>query len=139
MAKSRTLSMNMATFESDVRSHFDEDVASVRFTAGSEAANKRTVTMQVIDRVKVPWASRFLVEVWIQATLGGDPSATGNTVAWVSGNVTETVLPMGHWRIITDANGAASFDLTIAGAATRYFGSAVRGIVKVSDSFAWSA
>lgn len=139
MAKSRTLSMNMATFESDVRSHFDEDVASLRVTFGTETANKRTITLQVIDRVKVPWAARFLVEVWIQATLGGDPSATGNTVAWVSGNVTETILPMGHWRIITDANGLASFDLTIAGAATRYIGSAVRGIVKVSDSITWAA
>ena len=139
MAKSRTLGINPLTFDGEVRSHFDEDIASLRVTAGSEAANARTLTLQVIDRVKREWKDRFLIEVWLQATATGAPSATGNTVAWVTGTVTETVLPNAHWRVITTVDGLASLDVTIAGAATRYVGFVIGSIVQVSSAITWAA
>lgn len=140
MAKGRTLShITGKPFEDQVRGNFDRDIASLRVTAGAESTNTRRITIQVIDRVNVPWKARFCVEVWLQATAGGDPSATGNTVSWVAPIPYATFLPNGHWRVITDSDGQAQFDVEITGAATRYVGWCMGSEVQVSQAFTWSA
>lgn len=137
-ARSLQYGASPSEFKDSLRSLFDTPLATLAVTAGAEAANVRRFSLQTIDRLARPWDGRWLVELWVQATATGDPSATGNTVAWVSGTVLETILPHSHFRILTDEDGRASFDLTIAGAATRYIGSVVRGRIKVSDGVTWA-
>lgn len=97
----------------------DDPIAHCSHVAGTEAANVIRVTMQVRDRLEVPWAGRWLVWVIITATENGDPVAT-QTVTFNSGTVLETVLVDGVWRVITTTAGLIEMDVTIAGAATRY-------------------
>ena len=139
MAKSRTLGTNDRTFATEVRSNFDRDMASLRVTAAAQVGDVRRITIQVIDRVNREWAARFCVEVWLQATATGDPSSTGNSVEWVAPTPYATFLPDGHWRVMTDANGKAQFDVEISGAATRFVGWCMGSEVQVSDSIKWSA
>lgn len=120
-----------------LRTHFDSPLAHCHVSVGAEAANVRRVTLQVRDRIRSEWPDTWLVLVYLTTTSGGDPSSTGNTVEFVTGNVFTTMLPNGAWEVISDEDGVIAFDVTITGAATRYVVSAVRGKVRESEAIAW--
>lgn len=123
------------------RQWFDTPIAGVGITAdteGTHGANTRRFSIQVKDRLRKDWAGRWVVLVWVSETDGGDPSATGNTVAVVAGTYTvQTVTANAVYVLLTDANGSAAFDLTIAGTASRYVNGIVIGKAE-SKPFIWA-
>lgn len=126
---------------SRVREWFDTPVAGVGITAdteGTNGANTRRISLQVKDRLRKDWPGRWIVLVWVSATDGGDPSATGNTVAVVSGTYTvQTVTANALYLLLTDSAGLAKLDLTIAGVASRYVNGIVIGKAE-SKPFTWA-
>jgi hypothetical protein len=141
MAQARTLQFTTdpQEFAQQVRTHFDTPIATCVVTAGVEAANVRRITVQVVDRLKRPWPARWLVWVFLTATAAGDPSGTGNTVAFISGAVQMTALIGGLWFVQADADGQIVFDVTIAGAASRFVGTQPDGgIPSVSAELVWA-
>lgn len=130
---------NLDAFQRKVRSYFDDAPAACKVTAGAEVGNARRITFQVRDRLLNDWADRWVVYVYIAATTGGDPSSTGNTVAAVAGTVIlDTLTANAAYVLLTDADGQAQIDVTIAGSATRYFYSVVVGRAKESPSVGWT-
>lgn len=123
-----------------LRTHFDSSIAHCKVTAATEDTNVRRITVQVRDRLLEPWEDRWLVTVYLTATTGGDPSATGNTVAFVAGTVFQTVTANAAYVVLSDENGRVVFDLTIAGAASRFVCTSVAGgRVRESIEFTWAA
>lgn len=141
MAKARTLAHgDDGTTLKRVREWFDIARAQVRVEATAEAANVRTVSIQVTDRLGRDWDNRaWLLKVYLTTTDGGAPSAAGNTVAWTTGTVVSTDLANAIYEVITDTNGLAAFSLTIVGVATRYVMVEVgSGEFLTGGPFAWS-
>lgn len=133
-----TLSHNPASFADEVRANFDTPIWSVRVSAGAEAVDKRRITLQVIDRRSRDALGVYWAVLWLTATSGGIPDPTGNTVAFISADtVLGTIEPQAAWFIQTGVDGAAAFDLTITGAATRYVGSIIIGKAKESRAITW--
>lgn len=123
-----------------LRAQFNTPLAVCKVSAGVEATNVRRITIQVVDRLKRDAGGRWVITVWLAATSGGAPSATGNTVAAVSGTtILSTITANAAYRLITDANGQAQIDVTISGAASRYVGSIVEGKVRESEAVTWGA
>lgn len=119
-----------------VREFFDVPIAGVGITASAVVAGTRRITVQVKDRLRADWRGRWLVRIWISATDGGDPSATDNTVGYVSGYQTQIIQADAEYEWITDADGKFEFDLTVIGTATRYIMGIVIGKGE-SKSFDW--
>ena len=125
----------------------------VAVSFGTEAADARAVTLQVVDRDGHPWAGRFLLMFYLTTTSTGNPLATGNTVAFTTGTVMShthdhggTVaagaappLLNGAYQVFSDENGKVVFTLTIAGAATRYVRACVLGKADISAPAVWAA
>lgn len=123
-----------------LRTHFDSPLAHCKVTAAAENTDARRITLQVRDRIQEHWEERWLVTFYLTATTGGDPSATGNTVAFVAGTVFQTVTANAAYVVLSDENGRVVFDLTIAGAASRFVCTSVAGgRIKESIEFTWAA
>lgn len=122
-----------------VRTHFDTPIAIVGVSAAAESANARVITLQVRDRLMRPWLRRWRVRVRIATTAGGDASGTGNTVAFTTGTVVETIKINGEYEVLSSAGGVVAFSLTIAGAATRFVHADVLGKDRDSASIGWAA
>ncbi len=145
-SETRTLrtSIPLEELQRLLAAHFDSSIARVRVTAGAEGAVGADIvrfTLQVVDRPGKEWgpaAGRWLLFVYLSATPHGAPSATGNTVAWSTGTVLETVLPNGAYRVITNSQGVAVMDVTIAGAATRYPHTHVLGLFEPGSAGTWT-
>ncbi len=119
---------------------FSKPLAVCKVSAGAEATNVRRITLQVIDRANRDAVGRWVVLVWLTPTSGGDPSATGNTVAAVAGTtVLQEITADAAYRLITDENGQAQIDVTVSGAATRYVETIVEGQVRESAAITWAA
>ncbi len=126
-------------FERLVRHHFDRPVASVKVEAGTEAADTRAFTLQVVDRRGKDWPGRWFVAWFITPTEGGDADATDNTVgALTAGTAWQTVTADAAYVSLSDANGLVAFDLTVVGAGTRYLYAAVVGRMDAGDPFDWA-
>ena len=136
-AQTLTISDDPLSAMQGVRSQFNRARAEVKVTAAAEATNARRITLQVIDRLKKTFPGRWLIDVFVTGSSGGNPSATGNTVSWVTG-FPLTVTANAWYRVITDSTGLAVFDLTISGAATRYVCSTIGGEFKESEPLAWT-
>ena len=104
----------------------------VGITAGAEAANKRTITIQGA-------AHRQLVRVWIAPGNYGAPDATDNTVAVETGTTYEIETAHAAYKVISDASGTVAIGLTISGAATRYIMAEIDGRVYSSGQLDWAA
>jgi hypothetical protein len=127
----------VAGFAAAVTKNFDRPISLTRVTAAAEAANVRRVTVQVIDRNGISRSGRHSLLLWITDTAGGMPVTT-QTVALVSGDAIMTIDVDGTYEIITDSDGKVVFDVTIAGAATRYIETAVRNPVEESVPLVWT-
>lgn len=102
-------------------------------TAGAEAANVRLITVTGL-------VARQLVRVWLATADFGAPSATDNTVAVVTGTQIRELTANADYEIMSDANGVASINVTIAGAASRYAIAVVSGHPPVSSGeITWAA
>jgi len=142
----RTLAHETSEFEFRhfVRQHFDSPPASCGVVAnaeGTSGANVRRFTLQVKDRLRKDWDRRWLVTFYLAATSGGDPSAAGNTVAIVTGVTSRVVLANAWYEVLTDASGLVVFDVTIAGAASRFVVAGVGGWFDEfggTSGFAWT-
>lgn len=121
-----------------MREFFDVPVASVSVEAGAEAGNARSITLQVRDRLRAAWPGRWVLRVWVSASSGGDPDATGNTVAFTAGTVMATLTANAAYDVLSDADGKAVFTLTIAGAATRYVSAVVMPGLVQSAALTWA-
>lgn len=135
----RTLphSSNQTDLLALVRSQFDTPIALTTASAGAEAADARSVTVQVVDRLFKPWKGLWLVELYLSTTATGAPGGT-QTVSFTAGNVLETIRPNQHWRVCTNTLGVLSLDVTIVGAASRYVLGAVLGKYRASREIAWA-
>jgi len=96
------------------------------------AANERRITLQGID-------ARQMVRLWISDADYGAPSATDNAVTIETGTTYETETAHAAYKVISDADGVVKFDLTIAGAATRYVMVEIDGKIYSSGALTWSA
>lgn len=135
----RTLShsSNQTDLLALVRSQFDTPIGLTIASAGAEAANVRSITVQVVDRIFKPWNGLWLVELYLSTTATGAPGGT-QTVSFTAGNVLETIRPTQHWRVCTDTLGKLVLDVTIVGAASRYVLGSVLGKYRASREIAWT-
>ncbi len=143
MAEARTLraGISQREFQRQATLQFDAPIARVRSAAGPESANVVRFTLQVVDRLGKPWGpveGRWLIEVYLSPTQHGAPSAAGNTVAWITGTVYDTVLANAAYRVLADANGKAELDVTVAGAATRFVHTAACGLFEPGGAGTWT-
>ena len=123
----------------ETASKLPEATFSVQITAGDEATDVRRISFQVVDRQRVNRPGRYQMVVHISTTSFGAPS-NGQTVAAVSGTTIEqTIAANQSYLLLTDANGLARLDVTIAGAATRYFRASCGGETQESDPITWAA
>lgn len=102
-----------------MRRHFDEPVGQVAFTAMPIAGMTRRIKLQVKDRTRKDWSGRWHVDLFITPTLGGDPSASGNTVAFAKGVVLTTYLAHGAYAVLSATDGMVEFDLTLGASGQR--------------------
>ena len=114
-------------------------IPGATITAAAEAADVRAITVQVTDAAGVANANRFLARVWIAATAYAVPDATGNTVAVTTGTIIETKTAHADYVVLTDAAGKVVFNLTVAGAATRYVMVEIDGRVYASAAITFAA
>lgn len=133
MAEARTIGQEANEFMTlqRVREFFDAPIAGVGITGdteGTHGANTIRVSLQVKDRLRKDWPGRWVVLVWVSATDGGDPDATGNTVAVVAGTFTmQTVIANAVYMLEASTAGLAQIDLAVAGVASRYVNAFVLG------------
>jgi len=78
------------------------------------------------------------VRLRLSATSGGD-ALGGHTITFSLGTVVQTILIGGEWEVESDASGLIVFEVTIAGAATRYIHADVLGKDRASDAVVWAA
>lgn len=129
-----------AALTQQIRQQFSTPLALCRVTAAAESADKRRISIQVIDRLKRDATGRWVVLVWLAATSGADPDDTGNTVAIVTGTGTlQEITANAAYLLITDSTGLAQIDLTISGAASRFVNTIVQGKVRESAEITWAA
>ena len=112
---------------------------NLNITAGAEAADKRTITIQARDAGNNDLAERVLVRVWIAAADYGAPDATGNTVAVEAGTQIEAITANAYYMVESDASGTVAIGITIAGAASRYIRAEIDGRVYSSGEITWAA
>ena len=108
-------------------------------TAGAEAADKRTITVQARDAANNNLAQRFLVRVWIDTVEYGDGDATDNTVVIETGTEYDDEMVNAAYKVISDANGTVAIGVTIPGAATRYIMAEIDGRIYSSGEITWAA
>ena len=106
--------------------------------AAAESADTRRITIQATDRKGQRWAKVWRIEFYLSTTRDGPPVSLGHTFTIVSGTITETIVAGGHYRGLTDENGALVFDLEIADPAPRYVTIKIDGQSETSDALAWA-
>jgi hypothetical protein len=102
-----------------VANSYDSRRTTILFTAGTEVAGVRNITIQVVDRLdRRPIKGRWLIRLWVTNAEGGAPT-TSQTLAVVTGtliaNTSNSIL-----EAATDDTGALVFSLELAIAGTRY-------------------
>lgn len=102
-----------------MRRQFDEPIADMRITAGPAVALARHFTMQARDRRGAIWGGRWLARFFVTPSLAGNPDATGNTIAFTTGQVWRTVIANAAYEVLTEVDGSFEFDLTLSGAGSR--------------------
>jgi len=102
---------------------------NVSVTAGAESGDTRVITFQVRDGANNNLAERLVLRAWIATGDYGAPSATSNSVNTVQATTIQVVTAGAHFFIGTDANGTASFNLSVSGDANRYIMSEIDGRV----------
>lgn len=112
---------------------------NLSITAGAENADVRRITIQACDAANNDLAERLLIRLWVATSDFGAPNATGNTYALVTGTAYATETANAAYKVISDANGKVEFDLTIAGAATRYVMAEIDGWIYSSAALNWTA
>ena len=112
---------------------------NLNITAGAEAADKRTITIQARDAGNNDLAERVLVRVWIDDADYGTPDAAGNTVAVETGTQIEAITADAYYMILSDATGLVEIGVTVAGAASRYIMAEIDGRVYSSGEVTWAA
>lgn len=87
-------------------------------TWGSEAANVRRATIQVVDRQRFNRPGRYLVRVWVWS---GEFTGSGGaqTLSVATGTLQAAVTANECVDVITTGAGTAAVDVTIVGAANR--------------------
>lgn len=110
----------------------------VRISAGAEAANVRRISFQVIDRQGQAVPDRFVLRVDASDAAYGAPVNT-QALAAVSGTVVLRELVADQsLDLLTDSAGLARLDVTIVGAASRWFHAGVGdGKLWESAEIAW--
>lgn len=93
----------------------------VRITAGAEAANVRRVSFQVMDRQGTALVGRFRVSVDIADGQYAVPVNTQSVVAVSGTTILRTIEADQSFDLLTDSGGLAKLDVTIVGAASRWF------------------
>lgn len=88
--------------------------AVVSIGASVAGGNPITVTIQVVNRTKVPIKSRFVLAVWISTTKLGNPGGTQTVGAPSVGTILDTKAANQSYEVLTDAEGQAVFTITAA-------------------------
>ncbi len=110
-------------------------------TFGAEAADVIAITIQARDAANNNLAANVLVNLWIATAAMGAPSATGNTYALTTGTsvFAFTGQTNAHYSVLSASSGAVVFNLTVAGAATRYVMAELDGRIYSSGVITWAA
>lgn len=103
---------------------------------GTTAANTRRFTMQVANRKRSACRGLYLLMTVWGTTEAGGPGG-GQTVSVVTGSLAASLVANQTLVVMTDANGKAVVDVSIAGAATLYPRVAVVP-VNVDGGFSWT-
>jgi hypothetical protein len=86
--------------------------------------------------IQASYADYWLIYVRVSDTQYGAPSATGNTVAFTTGTVWQTITADAAYEVLSDANGTVVLTVDVASATTRYVSAAARGpLLDVSMSY----
>lgn len=107
-------------------------------TAGTEAANVRTITIQCVDRRGQAKTGRFVLLVVIETASYGGPAGAQTVGTPSTGTILHTLTANQSLVLVTGADGSAVFDLTVVGAATRYILVDVLGEAAQSAALTWS-
>lgn len=108
-------------------------------SVGDEVGDTRTITVQVRDAGGDDLPGRFRVRLWIAPTEFAAPDASGNAVAVSTGAQLRELTADADCELITDADGAAAVDLTVAGAASRYVHAETDGRIHSSGEVTFTA
>ncbi len=107
-------------------------------TAGTEAANVRTITVQCVDRRGQAKAGRFVLLAIIETASYGGPAGAQTVGTPSVGTILHTLTANQSLVLVTGADGRVVFDLTVVGAATRYILVDVLGEASQSAALTWS-
>lgn len=114
-------------------------IRSISLTATAEAANARTITIQVRDAVGNALAQHMLIRVWVSDMEYAWPDATGHAVAVTSGHLYQEELANAAFILATEADGSIAMTLTVVGAATRFVMAEIDGRIYSSGALTWAA
>lgn len=120
----------------DVAELLGKDRLRARITAGAQAGASRTVTVQAVDRRGQAVKTRCLVRVHVATAEDGDPDGV-QTAAWLSGSVRATFVINQEWQVVTETDGSAQLDLSLAGGGTRWIDACVSGDYQSSGPVVW--
>lgn len=123
---------DVAQFCREVAKKIGQPGLSVIASVAGQSAGARLVSFQVVNCVNQPVTGRFLVHAYVATSAGGDPGGT-QTVAFVTGDVLETLDPMVRWNVLTESDGTFSFTLTAAAGQTRVCHAVAMGVAAPSD------
>jgi len=112
---------------------------ALSITAAAEGANARRVSIQATGPSGASLSGYFRVRLWIATSNYGAPSAADNTFGLVAGTQLRALTADADYEIISTSAGLVQFDLTIAGAATRYILAEFDGRIYSSGALSWSA
>ena len=118
---------------------FQDTLPALTISAGEEIADKRILSIQLVDAVGNNLAARALVRVWMSDANYGAPNATGNTVTIETGTQYAEEVANAAYRVITNAAGLIEVGVEISGAASRYVMAEIEGLVVSSGEITWAA
>lgn len=99
----------------------------VRVSIGTEAANVRRATFQVVNRDGAECSGLYVLEVWVSSTATGAPAGS-QTITLVTGAQLQEIAANKAYRYITGSSGSVVIDIDAgAGAQSRYIRAAVLG------------
>lgn len=88
--------------------------------------------------IQVSRSGRWIVDFYITDSAWGDPNATGNTYALVTGTAWQTITANAAYTVLSDSTGLVQFDITNTAAITQHVYAEAR-LALDTGSATWAA
>lgn len=118
---------------------FDLHAKGVAITFGDEgalAANKRRVTIKVVDRLTRDWGGISHLRLVVGNNALGGPGGT-QTVTVVTGTTVAAAVANQVVDVVTDNDGVVVIDIEVSGSGSRWVAAHIAGFVYVSEEMTW--